>query len=95
MQNFTAEELERFKQYERERLKRFYRERLAVKVHCPICLKQITQGALEKHQESRLCKPVGQGSVVRELTEKYLQRREYHKEYVKKWRERQKQNNPN
>ena len=87
----TAEQLAEHRQYERERVKRYYDQHLAVKVHRPICLKELTQGALTKHQQSRLCKPVGEGSVVRAPRPNAEEYRAYHKEYAKQWRERKKQ----
>ena len=60
----TAEQLAEHRQHERERFKRYYYQHLAIKVRCPICLKEITQGGLAKHQQSRLCKAVGKSSVL-------------------------------
>ena len=87
----TAEQLAEHRQHERERVKRYYDKYLAIKVHCPICLKELTQGSLAKHQQSRLCKPVGKGSVVRAPRANEEEYRAYHKEYAEHWRERQKQ----
>ena len=87
----TAEQLAEHRQYERERVKRYYDQHLAIKVHCPICLKELTQGALAKRQQSRFCKPVGQGSAVRAPRPNEEEYRTYHKEYAKQWRESKKQ----
>ena len=44
------------KQYERERVKEHYDTHYAIiKVNCPLCNKELTKGALAKHQSSRLC----------------------------------------
>ena len=75
----SLEALEQFRQHERYRLKILDHEQQAVKTNCPICLKEVSTGRLALHQESRICKPVGVGSVVRKLTERDLVRREKHK----------------
>ena len=74
MEDWTPEAIERFRKYERERVKKYYQENLAPKVQCPICAKEVSQGWLEKHQESRLCKPFGSGPP-RDFTEKDQARR--------------------
>ena len=88
MDNFTPELKEQFKEYERERYRKYYREYLAVKVQCPICGKEVSNGWLEKHQESRLCKPIGLTKTVRDFTEKDMAKREWHREYARAWKER-------
>ena len=87
----SPEALEEFRQHERGRLKKLQHEKQAVKTNCPICLKEVSTGRLALHQESRACKPVGVGSVVRKITEKDLERREKHKEYMKAWKQRKKE----
>ena len=87
MEDWTPEAIERFRKYERERVKKYYQENLAPKVQCPICTREVSQGWLEKHQESRLCKPFGSGPA-RDFTEKDQARRDKNKEYARAWRER-------
>ena len=87
MEDWTPEAIERFRKYERERVKKYYQENLAPKVQCPICAREVSQGWLEKHQESRLCKPFGSGPA-RDFTEKDQARRDKNKEYTRAWRER-------
>ena len=88
--------MEEFKNYEKQRFKKYYDEKLGIKVCCPICNREVTAGRLTNHQKTKLCKPIGSNTIVRENTEKDLERREWHKEYAKQWRERKKtQNQPN
>jgi hypothetical protein len=87
----SPEALDQFRQHERERMKKLYHEQLGVKTMCPICLKEVSTGWLAQHQQSSSCKPVGVGSVFRQLTDKDLKRREAKREYVRQWRERKKE----
>ena len=91
LNSLSPEARAKYRECENARIRKFYQENLAPKVNCPICNKEVSAGWLAKHQESKLCKPPGQGGVVRARRTNEEEYRAYHKEYAKQWRERKKQ----
>jgi hypothetical protein len=87
MEDWAPEDIERFRKYEGERVNKYYQENPAPKVQCPICAREVSQGWLENHQESRWCKPFGTGHE-RDFTEKDQVRRNKKREFCRAWRER-------
>ena len=72
------------KEYERQRVKQYYDTYLAVKVNCPRCGKELTRGAMARHQKSSLCKTVDERAI--EQAKAKERRQEYIRNYSREWR---------
>ena len=85
MENYTPEELERFRKYERERLKKYYHENLAEKVRCDICYATVSKGHLARHQSTNKC------CTPEVRLKRYNEQRDKRREYRRALRERKKE----